>query len=57
MHRPPPGCGPQGSRSKRKTEVAAIFYTILETTKLAGVDPPAFLDLAVEAGLDGRDIP
>jgi len=28
-----------GSRSKRGTEVAALFYTLLETAKLSGVDP------------------
>jgi transposase len=46
-----------GSRSRRGTEVAALLYSILETTKLAGVDAHAFLELAVEAGLDGGDIP
>jgi len=28
-----------GSRSKRGTEVAALFYTLFETAKLSGVDP------------------
>ena len=46
-----------GSRSRRGTEVAALLYSVLETTKLAGVDAHAFLELAVEAGLEGRDIP
>ena len=46
-----------GSRSVRGTEVAAQLYTILETTKLAGVDPTAFVELAVEAVQDGRDVP
>ena len=32
-----------GSRSKRGTEVAALFYSLLETAKLAGVDPAAYL--------------
>jgi transposase len=32
-----------GSRSKRGTEVAALFYSLLETAKLAGVEPRAYL--------------
>jgi len=32
-----------GSRSKRGTEVAALFYTMLETAKLSGVDPRNYL--------------
>ena len=32
-----------GSRSKRGTEVAALFYTMLETAKLSGTDPRAYL--------------
>lgn len=43
-----------GSRSVRGTEVAAQLYSILETVKLCGVDPRAYLQLAVEAALDGR---
>ena len=30
-----------GSRSLRGTQVAALFYTLCETAKLAGVDPHA----------------
>ena len=36
-----------GSRSKRGTEVAAIFYTILDTARLCDLDPAKFLRLAV----------
>jgi transposase len=43
-----------GSRSVRGTEVAAQLYSILETIKLCGVDPRAYLQLAVEAALDGE---
>ena len=43
-----------GSRSVRGTEVAAQLYSILETTKLCGVDARAYLQLAVEAALDGQ---
>ncbi len=39
-----------GSRSKRGTEVAALFYTLLETAKLSGVDPRTYLrEAAVRA--------
>lgn len=46
-----------GSRSVRGTEVAAQLYTILESAKLNGVDAFAYLELAVEAALDGVTIP
>jgi transposase len=32
-----------GSRSQRGTEVAALFYSILQTAKLVGVEPKAYL--------------
>jgi transposase len=32
-----------GSKSRRGTEVAATFYTLLETAKLAGIDPAKYL--------------
>lgn len=32
-----------GSRSRRGTEVAALFYSVLETAKLVGVEPKAYL--------------
>ena len=32
-----------GSRSKRGTEVAAVFYSLIETAKLNGVEPKAYL--------------
>lgn len=40
-----------GSKSKRGTEVAAIFYTLLETAKLQGVDPALYLKTVVERAL------
>ena len=46
-----------GSRSKRGTEVAAQLYTILETAKLSDVDARAYLQIAVDAALDGNVIP
>jgi len=35
-----------GSRSKRGTEVAALFYTLFETAKLSQIDPRAYVTLA-----------
>jgi hypothetical protein len=40
-----------GSRSLRGTEVAAVFYTLCETARLAGVDPQAYLLNAVYAAI------
>lgn len=49
-----PGVGRKnhyGSRSLRGTQVAALFYTLCETAKLAGVDPHAYLVRAVYAAI------
>jgi transposase len=46
-----------GSRSKRGTEVAALFYSLLESAKLADVDPEQYLKVATRAALDGVQIP
>jgi hypothetical protein len=40
-----------GSRSLRGTQVAALFYTLCETAKLAGVDPYAYLLRALYAAI------
>ena len=40
-----------GSKSKRGTEVAAIFYTLLETAKLCGVEPAYYLKTVAERAL------
>jgi transposase len=42
-----------GSKSRRGTEIAAVFYTLLETAKLVGVDPATYLRDAALA--DARD--
>lgn len=42
-----------GSKSRRGTEVAATFYTSLETAKLHGVNPAAYLAAAVMAAERG----
>ncbi len=41
-----------GSRSKRGTEVAALFYSLLETAKLVGEEPRAYLLRATRAALN-----
>jgi transposase len=43
-----------GSKSKRGTEVAALFYTIIESAKLCGLEPKAYLKAAVRAALRGE---
>ena len=37
--------------------VAAIFYTLIESAKLAGVEPKAYLRAATLAALEGTVIP
>jgi transposase len=46
-----------GSKSRRGTEIAAIFYTLLETAKLAGVNPAAYLRAAALADARGEVLP
>lgn len=46
-----------GSRSVRGTQVAALLYSLLESCKLAEVDPRAYLRAAVDAALAKRPIP
>ena len=46
-----------GSRSVRGTEVAAILYSLIETTKLCGLDPDHYLKVAANAAIDGAKIP
>jgi transposase len=43
-----------GSRSQRGTEVAALFYSLIESAKLCGVDPKAYLLTATRAALTDR---
>jgi transposase len=40
-----------GSRSRRGTEVAALFYSLIESAKLCGVEPKAYLLHATYAAL------
>lgn len=46
-----------GSRSKRGTEVAAVIYTLVESAKLCGLEPKAYLRTAVLAALRGEQSP
>ena len=41
-----------GSKSERGTEVAAIFYSLIESAKLAGLDPREYLLSAARAALE-----
>ena len=43
-----------GSRSQRGTEVAALFYSLIESAKLCGVEPKAYLLRATYAALRNR---
>jgi transposase len=40
-----------GSKSRRGTEVAAVFYSLIESAKLANIEPADFLRRAAEAAL------
>ena len=42
---------------KTRNRVAAQLYTIPETAKLSDVDAQAYLQIAVDAALDGKVIP
>lgn len=46
-----------GSRSVRGTQVAALFYSLQESAKLAGIDPKKYLRVAAEAALRNEVIP
>ena len=41
-----------GSRSKRGTEMAAAFYSLIETAKLCGVDPEYYLSQAARRAIE-----
>lgn len=43
-----------GSKSERGTEVAATFYTLIETAKLCGVNPTEYLLEAARAADRGE---
>ena len=41
-----------GSKSRRGTEVAAIFYSLIESAKLCGLEPKSYLLAAARAALE-----
>ena len=43
-----------GSRSRRGTEVAALFYSLIESAKLSGVEPKRYMVMATRAALADR---
>ena len=45
-----------GSRSERGTQVAALFYSLIESAKLCGVEPDAYLRLAARQAVRGEPI-
>jgi len=46
-----------GSRSRRGTEAAAILYSLVESARLAGVEPAAYLRAALLAAIAEQPIP
>jgi transposase len=46
-----------GSRSRRGTEVAAFFYSLVESAKLNGLAPKVYLKTALAAALGDKVIP
>jgi hypothetical protein len=46
-----------GSKSVRGTQVAAIFYSFVESAKLNGLDPAAYLKTAALAHIRGQTVP
>jgi hypothetical protein len=43
----------QGSRSERGLQVAGMFYTLVQSAKLSGVEPKTYLRLAATRALRG----
>jgi len=46
-----------GSRSERGTEVAALFYSLIECAKLAGVEPDSYLRSAARSAIRQQIVP
>ena len=44
-----------GSKSRRGTEAAAILYTLVESAKLSGIDPKAYIAEIARRALDEPD--
>ena len=37
--------------------MAALFYSLLDSAELAGINPHEYLHTAIQAALDGEEIP
>jgi transposase len=46
-----------GSHSRQGTEVAALFYSLIESAKLCELNPVAYLRVAMNTALAGEQIP
>ena len=46
-----------GSKSERGIEATAIFHTLITSARLNGLDPPAYLNLALDAAIRGDTVP
>jgi transposase len=46
-----------GSRSERGTQVAALYYSLIESARMCSKDPTLYLRAALTAALDGRRLP
>jgi transposase len=46
-----------GSKSKRGTEVAAMFYSLIESARLNDLDPVRYLRCGAQAYLRGQNVP
>jgi hypothetical protein len=46
-----------GSHSKRGTQVAAIFYSLIESAKPVGIEPKAYIRTATLPALTGQSVP
>ena len=46
-----------GSKSQRGTEVAAIFYSLMESAKLNNPNPVEYFRTAMDAHLNGEQVP
>jgi len=46
-----------GSKSERGTQVAAMFYSLIESARMNGLDPAQYLRMAAAAHLRGQPVP
>jgi transposase len=46
-----------GSRSKRGTELAALFYSLIESARLNGLERSRYLEQTARAAIRGETVP